>query len=72
MSRHKGIALTQIGECRQPECHAPLFAELLTPAALGLCIDCASLFVERQERFHNLFERSGGRLPPDYKEMLAA
>jgi hypothetical protein len=72
MSRRKGIALTQVGECRQTGCHAPLFAELLTPDAPRLCVDCAPLFIEQQERLHGLFKRSGGRLPPDYRGQPSA
>ena len=69
-----GLALTEIGECTWSYCRAPLFAELLMPGAPRLCINCGPPFVERMERFqedlHNLFVRSGGRLPPDYERFL--
>jgi hypothetical protein len=61
-----GIALTPIGECVKPRCRAPVFAELVTPDAPRLCIDCAPPFVEGQEKLRSLYERSGGRLPPYY------
>jgi hypothetical protein len=44
---------------------------LLMPGAPHLCVDCAPLFVERQQRFRSLFERSGGRLPADFGSYLS-
>jgi hypothetical protein len=66
MSRDGGIALTQIGNCLNTRCRAPVFAELQMPDAPQLCHDCAPLLIKRQIMFRNLFERSGGRLPADY------
>lgn len=65
MSAGRGIALTQIGACQQSGCRAPVFAELLSDAA-QLCIDCAAQFAVQRASLHSLFERSGGRLPPDF------
>jgi hypothetical protein len=59
------IALTRIRECQQRGCSAPIFAELLTAEAPGLCFGCAPAFVERREKLRGLFFRSGGRLPSD-------
>ena len=69
MIESQGITLTQIGVCRNEGCGAPIFAELLVAHAPRLCFNCASPpRAERQERLRDLYDRSGGRLPPSYGE----
>jgi hypothetical protein len=68
MIGNQGIALTQIGECARPGCGAPVFAELLSAEAPRLCFSCAPAHVRQRGQLRGLFDRSGGRLPPDYEE----
>lgn len=71
--KHSGvrIALSQVGECLATGCRAPVFAELSVPGMPQLCFNCVPPFVEQQERFRNLFERTGGRLPANFWSHLS-
>lgn len=71
MSGTVGIALTKLGDCLNERCRAPVFVELQAPDALHLCHDCAPLLIRRQRVFRNLYERSGGRLPADFRSYSA-
>jgi len=57
--KREGLRLTPAGICLY--CPAPVFAELKRSPEDNICLDC-------QERWpapaRELFERSGGRLPP--------
>lgn len=65
--KREGLRLTDSGlRCCSPECRAPLYVELMAGADAEACFECdPEQFREGwSPGFTELFERSGGRLPP--------
>ena len=62
----RGLALTQVGVCCNPECRAPLYRELMADFDAEACFECDP--EQFRDGWHpllvELFEQSGGRLPP--------
>jgi hypothetical protein len=59
--RERGIALTQVGECCNLECRAPLFAELMIFSDDEACYECDP----PREGWHTvIIEAFGDMLPP--------